>query len=142
VHNPTIIAPWPEWLICKIIEQKAEAPQKFTDTTNSTTLSDIAILRGIEGILNVVANAPEGQRNAVIFWAAKCLEKKRPESASTTSGVGPPGAAPGTQRGRVRSAASALLVGNWKTRDTHVVPGNAAGAACGCCSNVFSSLPR
>ena len=38
-------------------------------------ISDQAVLRRIEGILTVVANATEGSRNSKVYWAAKRFEE-------------------------------------------------------------------
>jgi len=61
------LAPVPEWII-KTLEL---SPPQRIDTSNMTKTS----AESIRGALGVLAGAKEGERNAALFWTARCMGK-------------------------------------------------------------------
>jgi Bifunctional DNA primase/polymerase, N-terminal len=66
-HFPVLsdapLAPWPDWLL----EQFQPKPRSSSTTSSTISSGSDAWLRGL---VRTVANAAEGQRNHVLFWAA------------------------------------------------------------------------
>jgi hypothetical protein len=56
------LAPWPEWLLAELRPKPRVVP--------SNTIVHCGGDRWLRGLVRTVATAPEGQRNAVLFWAA------------------------------------------------------------------------
>jgi hypothetical protein len=66
VENPTTIAPLPQWLIAALNPPPPKPALISSTPSPFISLSD-AWLRGL---VRLVAWAPEGQRNQILFWAA------------------------------------------------------------------------
>jgi hypothetical protein len=58
-------APWPEWMF-ECASWGRPAPQPMLPTHCATGRPDNAI----DGLLDVIRSAPEGTRNAMLFWSA------------------------------------------------------------------------
>lgn len=67
-HNHSPPAPWPTWLRAALSPRPATAPRR----THGAVPAEAAVA----GIVQRVAEAREGERNAVLFWAA-CLLRER-----------------------------------------------------------------
>jgi hypothetical protein len=63
VANPKIVASWPQWLIAAL----NPPPALISATSSPLYPRSEAWLRGL---VRLVAWAPEGQRNSILFWAA------------------------------------------------------------------------
>jgi hypothetical protein len=63
ILDPSPPAPWPEWLLERL------RPKPPLDTP-SPHVHTWARDRGIDALIRVVATAPEGNRNARLFWSA------------------------------------------------------------------------
>lgn len=62
------IAPWPDWLWDVIMKPAAPPNIRQTDRPIRPYGSDVS--RSAAGLIRTVAHAPQGQRNASLFWAA------------------------------------------------------------------------
>jgi Bifunctional DNA primase/polymerase, N-terminal len=69
--NAGIIAPVPEFIIAVLTvgERQAVAPRP-RDAAAEAGLSPLMMVNKVAGIVRLVATAPEGQRNAILFWGA------------------------------------------------------------------------
>ena len=67
-HSPP--APWPDWLLAELTACAAAAEAERTDPACCRQGSNA------EAILRRVANAAEGERNGVLFWAANRLRER------------------------------------------------------------------
>lgn len=66
-HSPP--APWPAWLLdCVLWKPEPPTVRQRLSTRNPS--------EAINGIVRVVAGAPEGQRNALLFWGARKLRER------------------------------------------------------------------
>ena len=82
VQNEDAFASWPEWVLEKIAITKpmpkrtfdASAIEKFRNT-------------GIEHLIRFVAEAAEGQRNSILFWAA-CRVGEAVRAGAITESIG------------------------------------------------------
>lgn len=56
------VAPWPDWLARRLAQQPAAArgPYRRPDTSSNW----------LRGVLDTLEGAPEGERNALLFWCA------------------------------------------------------------------------
>ena len=63
VLSDAALAPWPEWLLAELRRKPQSA--KATSTT-----ADVSGDGWLRGLVRSVANATEGQRNSVLFWAS------------------------------------------------------------------------
>lgn len=62
VLSDSPLAPWPDWLLAEF------RPKPRPPITSSTTLNCWGD-SWLRGLIRTVANAPEGQRNSILFWA-------------------------------------------------------------------------
>jgi hypothetical protein len=70
--------PWPAWLLTALLPKSKPAPL-------IRPMSPERADRAIDGIVRAVQDAPEGQRNAVLHWAA-CRLAERVQGAQIGSG--------------------------------------------------------
>jgi hypothetical protein len=63
VLSDAALAPWPEWLL-------TEFRLKPQSAKSTTSVSDFRGDGWLRGLARMVANAAEGRRNKILFWAA------------------------------------------------------------------------
>ena len=72
----TPLAEWPSWLEWLIAEPEERAPRINVDANDPFAAAGALSMGTIEGLIQTVANAPKGQRNAVTYWAS-CRMRER-----------------------------------------------------------------
>jgi hypothetical protein len=72
------LSEWPEWLEWLIVEPEDRAQRVKVDARDPYTAAGFLALGAIDGLIQTVAEAPEGQRNAVTYWAS-CRMRERIE---------------------------------------------------------------
>lgn len=63
------IAPWPVWLRDLVVWKRKQPPAPPVQSSANAG-------RAIDGIIRTVAAAPEGRRNAVLYWGAHRLDER------------------------------------------------------------------
>ena len=70
------LAEWPAWLEWLIAEREERAPRFNVDARDPFAAAGALSMGTIDGLIQTVANAPKGQRNAVTYWAS-CRMRER-----------------------------------------------------------------
>ncbi len=68
-HNFGLIAPMPDWLISEL----RPPPPRFESVRPQFGKSIGESNAKVQGVLNKVAQAGEGNRNGILFWGACCI---------------------------------------------------------------------
>jgi hypothetical protein len=71
------VVAWPSWLLAELLPKKTDAVPISREVQD--TLSD----RRLRGLVRLVAGAPEGRRNQILFWAACRLAGSHAETNIT-----------------------------------------------------------
>jgi len=72
------LAEWPLWLLPSLMTPPVPPPPPYPKASRSRST-----LPAIEGVVRTVAMAPEGQRNAITYWAAHRLRESVAEGKIT-----------------------------------------------------------
>src|ERR1700722_4086001 len=68
-HRAVDVQEWPLWLLPAVMTPPKPPPAPYPKSAGQITD------RALEGIVRTVATAPEGQRNAITYWAAHRLRE-------------------------------------------------------------------
>jgi hypothetical protein len=75
-HPLDALPEWPLWLLPALFSPPVPPPPVYPKATSRP-----ATLPAIEGLIRTVATAPQGQRNAVTYWAAHRMRESVAEGA-------------------------------------------------------------
>jgi hypothetical protein len=65
-YPPAGLPEWPLWLLPSMMSRPVAPPRPYP----RQTFENKSMERQIEGLIKTVANAPEGERNSITYWAA------------------------------------------------------------------------
>jgi hypothetical protein len=65
-YPPGALPDWPLWLLPSMMSKPVAPPRPYP----RQTFENKSMERQIEGLVKTVANAPEGERNSITYWAA------------------------------------------------------------------------
>jgi hypothetical protein len=70
-HNFRPIAPLPDWLLAALLPPPIPSKVKFLNPTFGDPVGQPRA--AVQGVLNAVASAREGNRNSILYWGACCI---------------------------------------------------------------------